>query len=256
MSRWLWRDTKLATPFLNVEVPVEYLEIFQRNIGLFTPEQQHRLKDATVIVAGARDQCQTEAQTLARFGVGEIRLLTVPDDSDAEPGSGPDLLGRSEEPFANVIRDTTPHTSVRTLDMAGASTESLQEFAGGAAIIIDTLEPERMDLKTPLADLARTMEIFLIATHPLPMGSLMVVFAPGGKTPESWYAALPQPIPASGGTAAGLALKAGMGAAEAALILTGMRPPADVIAAPEYVTFNALDRRFTRHAAPNTETSR
>lgn len=51
-----------------------YDEIFQRNIGIFTPKEQEKIKNLKVAIAGAGGLGGPVAYTLARLGVGEIRL--------------------------------------------------------------------------------------------------------------------------------------------------------------------------------------
>lgn len=51
-----------------------YDEIFQRNIGVFTPEEQERIKNLKVAIAGVGGMGGSVAYSLARLGVGEMRL--------------------------------------------------------------------------------------------------------------------------------------------------------------------------------------
>jgi molybdopterin/thiamine biosynthesis adenylyltransferase len=51
-----------------------YEEIFQRNIGVFTAEEQEKIKSLRIAIAGAGGLGGPVAYNLARLGVGEIRL--------------------------------------------------------------------------------------------------------------------------------------------------------------------------------------
>lgn len=51
-----------------------YDEIFQRNIGVFTEQQQEKIKNLKVAIAGVGGMGGSVATSLARLGVGEIRL--------------------------------------------------------------------------------------------------------------------------------------------------------------------------------------
>ncbi len=235
MSSWDHRLFKELAQLFLPEVLVQYQQVFQRNIGLFTPRQQQLLRKASVLIAGTRRQCQGEARTLARFGIGEIRLLEVPERAD-EGDVVPDLLGAAQEPFEDVIRDTTPWTNAYRLDMAGGSRAELTAFAGNVNILIDTLGSSQLSLKLELAALARGLKILHICAHPLPMGCVMSIFQPEGVALESVYPLLPdahQPTPEN---PAALVLKAGMAATEAALVLTGMRGPDDFSVSSKYPT--------------------
>lgn len=224
---------------------MEYFQVFQRNIGLLTPEQQQRLHDSSVAVAGTRTQCQAEALALARFGVGEIRLILTDDTTGADAGM-PDILGRDDEELDEVIRDTTPYSTVARLDADSATRDALGAFLDTAHILIDTLDAGRLDFKSTLVSLAHERTLHHIVTHSLPAGCAITVFPPNGMPLDTFYAALEE-TDSSFLNVGGTVLKAGMGATEAALLLTGLRTVQDMVVAPEFMVFDAFKRRFTRH---------
>ena len=51
-----------------------YDEITQRNIGVFTPDEQARIRALVVAIAGCGGIGASAAHYLARLGVGELRL--------------------------------------------------------------------------------------------------------------------------------------------------------------------------------------
>ena len=55
-------------------VSYSYEDLFQRNIGVFTAEEQERIRGLVVAIAGAGGLGGPVAYNLARLGVGEIRL--------------------------------------------------------------------------------------------------------------------------------------------------------------------------------------
>jgi molybdopterin/thiamine biosynthesis adenylyltransferase len=53
-----------------------YFDIFRRNIGIFTRDEQLKIKNSTVLIAGVGGVCGPSALTLARMGVGRPFLRT------------------------------------------------------------------------------------------------------------------------------------------------------------------------------------
>jgi molybdopterin/thiamine biosynthesis adenylyltransferase len=51
-----------------------YDELFQRNIGIFTPDEQDSIKELKIAIAGVGGLGGSVAYSLARLGVGELRL--------------------------------------------------------------------------------------------------------------------------------------------------------------------------------------
>lgn len=225
---------------------LKYFEIFQRNIGLFTPEQQHRLETSSVTIVGPRSMCCVEALTLARFGVGEIRILIHPDENKDDNGT--DLMGRPEISLAQAAGDTTPFTTALETRFDPAVPQNMQTFIQSSSIILDLLPTEHLNLKTILAAQARDAKLFHISAHPLNMGCVMFVFHPDGIEPAAMFQEMSTPMRESlrhGENAATAFLKAGWAATEAALILSGIRLESDLVLAPRFLIFNAQDRSFT-----------
>lgn len=61
---------------------MSYEELFVRNMGIYTPEEQDRIKNGRVVIAGCGGIGGTMATILARSGVGNFLLL---DPEDYEP---------------------------------------------------------------------------------------------------------------------------------------------------------------------------
>jgi molybdopterin/thiamine biosynthesis adenylyltransferase len=52
-----------------------YDEAYNRNIGIFTHEEQKHLRESKVTIAGVGGVGGIQAATLARFGVGELAFF-------------------------------------------------------------------------------------------------------------------------------------------------------------------------------------
>jgi hypothetical protein len=97
-----------------------YADLFERNRGVLTPEQQGRLRDACVLIVGCGGVGGTVATILARSGVGQF-LLVDPDDyepsnANRQIGCFDHTLGRNKaEVVGELIRGINPDARVQTV---------------------------------------------------------------------------------------------------------------------------------------------
>ena len=263
---------------------MDYAQCYDRNIGLFTPEQQDTLRRATVTVAGTGGVGGIEAATLARFGVGELRLIDpgVFDEPDMNRqfGALASTMGRNKARVtAEMIRDINPFCTVRVQEKGLSNEAELREFMAGSHLVIDAIDYMGFDCKAAFARAARSLGLYNL-TAPIPgFGTLLMIFAPRGMTLETFFQAPEDPalwpghqirldrilgperfgglaaeflrgkrktLPSCAGAAA---LNGGLVATEAALILTGLRPESAIVAAPRVAYLDMLRRSFEIYEA-------
>ncbi|TLM94738.1 MAG: hypothetical protein FDZ75_05385, partial [Actinobacteria bacterium] len=121
-----------------------YEQLFSRNIGVFTPAQQERIRGLTVAIAGCGGLGAPCAIHLARMGVGELRLadpeVFEPSNINRQWGAYLDTLGVNKaRAVAAEIARTTPYTRVRMLD-DGVTAANVDAFLDGADAVIDGTE--------------------------------------------------------------------------------------------------------------------
>jgi hypothetical protein len=127
-----------------MEPDPSYDEITQRNIGLFTPEEQERIRTLVVAVAGCGAMGGPAAHYLARLGVGELRLAD-PEEFEASNANRQfaayvDTIGvnKAEAVAAELVR-INPEIAVRTFTegVRGSSIDALLE---GADAVVDGID--------------------------------------------------------------------------------------------------------------------
>ncbi|MDT8902825.1 ThiF family adenylyltransferase [Anaeroselena agilis] len=263
---------------------MDYWQVYQRNIGLFTREQQQKLRDAKVFVAGAGGVGGIEAATLARFGIGELVIMDpgVFDEPDMNRqfAAMASTLGENKaRATARLLRDINPFLKVEALESAPSDDAELAAHMAGSAVVIDAIDYAGFDYKARFARIARAMGV-LNFTAPIPgFGTLMAVFDPGGMTLEEFYGAPADPalwpafrIPMDriqgetryahlvrsflGGernyltTCAGAAaLNGGLVATEIALVIAGLRRSEELAVAPRVTYVDILSRVFEVYTA-------
>ena len=92
---------------------MDYDLVYGRNIGLFTKEEQEKLKAAKVAIAGVGGVGGIQAATLARFGIGKMAIMDpgVFDEPDMnrQYAATKSTLGRNKAiATAQFLRDINP----------------------------------------------------------------------------------------------------------------------------------------------------
>jgi tRNA threonylcarbamoyladenosine dehydratase len=121
-----------------------YEELTQRNIGVFTPEEQARLRALCVTIAGCGTYGAPAAHNLARLGVGELRLAD-PEEFEASNinrqfAAYVDTIGVNKaEAVAAELARINPELRIRTFT-AGVCESSVQGLLDGADVVVDGLD--------------------------------------------------------------------------------------------------------------------
>lgn len=146
-----------------------YEELFSRNLGIFTPEQQERIRGLRIAVAGCGGLGAPVAHLLARLGVCELRLA---DPEDFEPSNinrqwaaYVDTLGMNKaSAVAAELQRINPDIHVRVF-ADGLLDENLSDFLDGADAVIDALEFFELELELHLHDAARRRSQWVFAAQ-------------------------------------------------------------------------------------------
>jgi len=258
---------------------MDYDTCYLRNVGLFTEAQQARLRKAKVVVAGVGGVGGIEALTLAKMGIGELTIFDpgVFDEPDMnrQIGALKSNIGRNKAvAMAELLKQTNPFMQVNALDYAPASEGELDALLAGADAAVDAIDYLGFDYKATFAQCARRAGLYNFTAPISGLGTTMIILDPQGLTLEELYDA-PQDatlwpaykLPLDrllgpdrfGGLvrdmlegrreylsncAAIAMVNGGLVAAEIALLICGMRSPADLVCAPRAVYVDLLQHKF------------
>lgn len=121
-----------------------YNKIFQRNIGVFTSEEQKKIKKIKIAIAGAGGLGGPVAYNLARLGVGEIRLADQ-DKFDVtninrQFGAYIDTVGMNKaEAICCELKRINPFLkAVNINDFISAA--NVDEFLAGADAVVNAID--------------------------------------------------------------------------------------------------------------------
>ena len=175
-------------------------EIFHRNYGLVTDEEQEILRRSTVAIAGAGGGGGISAERIARLGVEHIKL------ADPEVFEESNINRQYASCYSNVgnpkvyevakaLRDINPNLRVDTYP-EGISEDNIDDFLDGADILVEEIEGYYFRIRALLHAAARKKGIFSMRCDVFGFCSPLYIFSPTGMTFEEFFGVPPaQEIP-------------------------------------------------------------
>ncbi len=123
---------------------LDYAQVFERNIGVFSSQQQDRLRASTILVAGNGGVGGPCAIALARMGVGRLLLADfdryVPSNLNRQLPSTAADLGRAKcEVLAAHLRRIHPHTAVETFP-EGISADNVDALVARSDLVVNAMD--------------------------------------------------------------------------------------------------------------------
>ena len=169
----------------------DYGEAFSRNLGWLTPQEQNRLRNARVAVAGMGGAGGVHVQALVRLGVG---ALTLTDFDNFEVGNFNRQAGAAVstvgQPKVEVMRDfaldVNPELDMRVFP-AGIDKNNVTDYLEGADLLIDAIDFFANDMRPALYRAARERGIPVVCSAPLGAGASLICFQPTGMHFEDYF---------------------------------------------------------------------
>ena len=137
----------------------DYNEAFSRNLGWVTPQEQQRLRQARVAVAGMGGVGGVHVHALARLGIGHFNLTDYDSfelaNFNRQAGAAMSTLGQSKvEVMQAYVQDVNPESAVR-LFPDGLFPENLGDYLDHVDVLIDAIDFFANDLRPELYRAAR-----------------------------------------------------------------------------------------------------
>jgi len=173
-----------------------YAEIFSRNIGIVTEEEQEKLKNTRVAIAGTGGAGSNTLYNLVRSGVCNFSIAE-PDayqysDMNRQFGSSVDTIGRNKaEVLSEIMPALNPAVHVRAFP-EGLSEENIDTFLEGADVVIDAIEYFFTGIHRVLMSKARKKGLYVFFPPAFGFGTTLAVFSPEGPTYDEFYGEPPQ----------------------------------------------------------------
>jgi len=256
----------------------DYFEAFSRNLGFLDQEEQTRLRNARVAIAGLGGTGGAQVHALARMGIGRFHLAD-PDtfelvNFNRQSGATVPNIGRLKTEVAReTILAINPEADIQTFD-SGVGVGNIYTFLEGVDVVVDSLDFYCFEERFLLYSHARGKGLWVLTAPPLGFGFTLLMFDPKGMKFEDYFGFRPGMTERQRVIAliAGIAPKpfmlkyldrsrpdfagrrlpsvgaapfmiAGVMAAEVTRVLTGKGLP---MAAPTVYQFDALLRQFRK----------
>lgn len=169
-----------------------YKEAFARNIGWVTEEEQEKLRNTRVAIAGMGGVGGAHAVTLARLGVGKFIIadLDVFDwpNFNRQQGAFVSTVDKPKvEVMAAQLRDINPDVELTILS-SGVTEENLNEFLQDVDVYVDSLDIFALDIRRAVFARCRELGIPAITAAPMGMGTAVLVFTKDSMSFEDYFA--------------------------------------------------------------------
>lgn len=165
--------------------------VFSRNIGLLTRDDQRRLLSSRVAVAGAGGVGGLHLLTLARLGIGRFTIadpdIFEPVNINRQYGAFLSTFNRNKaEVLAEMVKDINPSAEVSVFPN-GVNTENIEDFLDGVDVFIDGIDFFEIEIRRLLFRRCRERGIYALTAAPLGFGATLQTFAPNGMSFDDYF---------------------------------------------------------------------
>lgn len=168
-----------------------YEEAFKRNRGIISDEEQEKLRNSRVAIAGMGGVGGVHLITLARLGIGKFTIAD-PDVFDVanfnrQYGAMISNLGRNKaEAMAEIALDINPELDLRVIPEA-VDKSNVEGFLDGADVFVDGLDFFIIGTRRLVFREARNRGIWSVTAGPHAFGTSWITFAPTGVSFDKYF---------------------------------------------------------------------
>ena len=168
-----------------------YGDAFSRNLGWVTEQEQERLRQSTVAIAGLGGVGGVHFLTLTRLGIGRFRIadFDVFDiaNFNRQAGARMNTVGRPKvEVMAEMARDINPELEIIPF-AEGVTRDNLSTFLNGVDVYVDGLDFFAFDAREMVFGECARLSIPAVTVAPFGMGAALLNFLPGRMTFEEYF---------------------------------------------------------------------
>lgn len=168
-----------------------YDQAVSRNLGLVTAEEQQRLKNSRVAVAGLGGLGGVNLLTLVRMGIGAFNIADLDEFSEVntnrQVGATSSNVGRKKtDVMAEMARDIHPLIELNVFDR-GVQPDNIYEFLEGVDVVVDSIDFFQMKVRRLLYKTARELKIPVVFSAPLGFSGTLHIFTPEAMSFDCYF---------------------------------------------------------------------
>lgn len=173
--------------------------MYKRNFGFFSEEEQQRIIDSTVAIAGVGGDGFQLGEKLARIGVSNF-IVADPETFEIEninrvSGAKHSTLGKNKaEVFRDSILDIQPDAKIEIFT-EGVSEDNVSEIVSKADLVLDESELTKLELGTMIARNSRIYEKPVLVVLNIGFAAISTSFDPNGRMTFEKVMGIPDGMP-------------------------------------------------------------
>lgn len=176
---------------MNTHQDEQYYEAFKRNLGLISKEDQEKLRNSRIAIAGLGGGGGTYVVTMARLGVGKMNISDLDTfelaNMNRQAGANMSTLGHAKaEVIEKMAKDINPDIEIKNFPQ-GINPENIDEFLNGVDVVLDGIDFFNIDTRMMLFQEARKKGITVVTCAPIGFGGTLLVFTPNGMSMEDYF---------------------------------------------------------------------
>ncbi|HBA65033.1 MAG TPA: thiamine biosynthesis protein ThiF [Methylococcaceae bacterium] len=169
----------------------DYDLAFSRNYGITSRNEQLRLKNATVAIAGMGGVGGDYLITLARAGVGNFNISDFDEfevaNFNRQYGAMVSSVGRSKvDVMSELVLDINPELNIRAFK-EGIDETNIDDFLKGVDVLVDAVEFFEIKTHRLMINACRERNIPAIFGVPLGFGVGMLVYTAEGMSFDDYF---------------------------------------------------------------------
>lgn len=164
---------------------------FSRNNGITNQEQQLRLKNSTVAIAGMGGVGGDYLITLARIGIGNFKISDFDEfemgNFNRQYGATMSSIGRKKmDVMHQLALDINPNAKIQGYP-DGINTDNVDDFLEGVDVLIDAVEFFEIEVHRLIINACMKRGIPAIFGLPLGFGVGVLVYTPDGMSFDDYF---------------------------------------------------------------------
>jgi len=168
-----------------------YERAFVRNLGIVSGEEQARLRESRVAIAGLGGLGGINFVTLVRMGIGGFNISDLDEFSIAninrQMGATSKTAGLQKvDVMASLARDIHPEVEIQAFP-DGVHAGNIERFLTGADAVVDSIDFFALEPRKLLYRTARQLGKTVVFAAPIGFSGTLHVFSPRGMSFDEYF---------------------------------------------------------------------